>query len=104
MNVREIQIRAALTMDSVMLAVKELEKLEAGALEGPIFFELQFAPDAGECDAAIKVGHQLLKAGFGVRIGVHWPFRNTRSWAIQTDRNRLVNLGPEIERKQAKAV
>lgn len=93
MIIKEMSERADLTVVSAMAAIELLGKLEAGALGGPQFIELQFSPKSGELTAARVVAQTLLEAGIGVKLSIHWPFRGTNAWAIQTETHRVVNRG-----------
>lgn len=94
MNTEIMRSRDELTIESVLAGMDRLNALEASSLRKTVdFVELQFAPSAPDMLAADGVAMHLLKTGVGVRLSVHWPFKGTRRWALQTDRTRLVNDG-----------
>lgn len=95
MNVRVMETGIDLSLAGVMEALKRLNEQEADARKKTVdFVELQFAPDTESAQIAEFIGVKLLKMGVGIKLSVHWPFVGTRSWALQTERTRIVNNGP----------
>lgn len=95
MNVREMSVGMLISLAGVLEAMRQLNAEEADARKKTVdFVELQFPPDAESAGIAEFVGVKLLKMGVGIKLSVHWPFVGTRSWALQTERTRIVNNGP----------
>lgn len=82
----------ALSHVHALRALERLNELEADQRTKEVrFAELLIAPDTELMAVAEQVATKLLKFGVGIKVSVHWPFKGTASWALQTERNRLVN-------------
>lgn len=87
-------VRSVLAHTAVFDALRQINDLEADTLKKTVdYVELQFAPELDQQALAEIVAIELLKVGIGVKITCHWPFRGTTSWALQTDKTRVVNTG-----------
>lgn len=98
MRIIEMSTRSDLSLSAALAALGQLHGLTGSALgdalaDGRDFIELQFAPDLESVETAIVVGKALTGMGVGVALRVHWPFKGTRAWAIQTENVRVTNRG-----------
>lgn len=94
MNTHIMEVSCSLSLAGVMEALKKVNALEASDLKKTVdFVELQYAPKADLIEVAEFVALKLLKSGVGVKLSIHWPFKGTPAWALQTDRTRVVNEG-----------
>lgn len=94
MNIRQMDKGCELSLAAAMEALKVLNALESDNLRQTVdFVELQYAPKPELIEVAEFVAGKLLKTGVGVKLSVHWPFKGTSAWALQTERTRVVNEG-----------
>lgn len=94
MTTIEMRMAASMSVASVMAAYEEINKIEAGSHQKSVpFVELSYAPGIDEMHTAELIGAQLLRHGIGVKLRLDWGFTGTTSWALQTERTRVVNRG-----------
>lgn len=87
-----MDVDADISVAGVKEAVKLLSEREAGHLLQRVeFVTIEFPP--GYDTLVEGIAYDLLKTGLGIRLRASEQFAGSGSWAVQTERHRVVNKG-----------